>query len=128
MSKNDRLRRLLCIMVACTLIFQFYGIKPSAASSSWKLRYVYGAPTSEYVSCWHASVATTKKTTKATINKVGGGAQIFVYSSNGIASIFSTTGHTDVTTKDKIGKIIKLEVSYTKYGQSSNSPNGSFSY
>ena len=127
MRKTGRLgRKLLCFMVVCTLIFQFYSIKPSAASSNWKLRYVYGAPTTEYISSWNKSVTTTKKATKATINEIGGGASIFVYSSNGIGAIFSKTGN--ISVNDKAGKIIQIKVSYTNYGKSSNTPNGSFSY
>lgn len=127
MKKSSKLRRnLLCFMVVCTLIFQFYGIKPSAASSSWKLKYVYGAPSSASVSVWHKSVTTTKKATRATISAIDGGAKVFVYSSNGIGSIFYTTGHTEVNTV--AGKIIQLRAEYTYHGSSSNTTSGTFSY
>lgn len=70
---------------------------------------------------------TTKTTTKAVVNKVGGGAEIFVYSSTGISSLFSSSGSTKAD-KVAIGQDVYLSVNYTSYGTATNYPDGYFSY
>jgi hypothetical protein len=127
MSKRSKLKgRILSLILVCALAFQFCATESLAATKSWGLRYVYGAPTSEYVSSWSKSVTTTKKTTKVTVDKVGGNAEIFAYSSNGISALFSKAG--TATTTTKVGKSVYLSVNYSSYGSYTNTPNGNFSY
>lgn len=118
--------RLLSFMLIFALAFQFCAIESSAASKNWSLRYVYGAPSSEQELRWEKTVTTTKKTTKVTVDEVGGGAKIFAYSSNGISALFYKAG--SATTTTKVGKSVYLSVNYSSQGSSSNTPNGSFSY
>ncbi len=118
--------RLLSFMLIFALAFQFCAIESSAASKNWSLRYVYGAPSSEQKLIWEKTVTTTKKTTKVTVDEVGGSAEIFAYSSNGISSLFSKAG--SATTTAKVGRDIYICVKFTEQGKSSNTPNGSFSY
>lgn len=71
-------------------------------------------------------MTTTKTPTSAAVNRVGGGAVINVYTSNGINANFDKQGTVSVSTA--VGQSINLYVRYEKYGSSYSNPIGNFSY
>ncbi len=100
-------------------------LKANAASTGWKLRYIKGAPNSENVLSWNRSVTTTQNyiTMSATVS---GGAEIYVYTSNGIASLFTSTGATSVSSVAYTR--IYATAKYVNYGTTTNYSNGTLDY
>ena len=126
-SKEKIIRKITGIILASTAVFFLCTTDSFADTADWRLRYIQGAPSSEYKGSWSKMDKTTKTTTKAVVNKVGGGAEIFVYSSTGISSLFSGSGSTKAD-KVAIGQDVYLSVNYTSYGTATNYPDGYFSY
>lgn len=98
-----------------------------AATANWNIRYVKNAPAAEQKYSWNARVTTTSTTTEVKINKVGGGARIGIYTSNGMAAIFNGSGDIKIT-KRKKGQLILAQVKYEYKGSSSNYPYGKLIY
>lgn len=101
-------------------------VNSQAASKSWNLRYIKGAPGSEQISSWSSTVTTTSKTTTMSVSKVGGGAKIFVYTDNGIASLFSSSGKTSVSTKKNVK--VYTYVKFSSTGNANSYPAGTLTY
>ena len=76
---------------------------------------------------WGKFVITTSTKTTMKVNEVGGGAKIFVYTDNGISSLFSGAGSTTITTT-KSGVKIYGGVMYNEKGSYYNYPKGTFVY
>lgn len=98
----------------------------SAAQKGWNLRYVKGAPTSECITTWHTSVSATQNVTSMGVNRISGGATLFLYTNNGISTLADTVVLTSVAAK--IGTTVYAEVSYRQYGSGTNYPTGILYY
>ena len=97
-----------------------------AKTAYWKLRYVKNGPMSLQIYEWDTTVTATKDTTELSATNITNGAEIYVYTSNGITSIYKTTTATSVKTEK--GAKIYAYVKYTKYGSSTNYPAGRLVY
>ena len=97
-----------------------------ADTVSWQLRYVKAGPAALQIDEWSKTVTTTKKTTKMSASNITNGARVYVYTSNGICSIFSTTSSTSVKTDANIK--VYARVKYDRYGDRSNYPKGKLDY
>ncbi len=71
-------------------------------------------------------MTTTQTTTTMKVAVVGGGAEIYCYTSNGIVSVFSGPGQTSVATPVRTG--FYAEAKYFSYGTSNSFPSGSVIY
>lgn len=120
------LKKLGTVVVAIMLVCSIHTIDANAATKSWSLRYVAHAQTSANVTNWSTRVITTKRTTTMSVSQVGGGATVFVYTDNGIGSLFSGAGSTSVPTV--VGKTVYGSASYSNNGNSNNTPSGTFDY
>lgn len=125
--KVKKLKRVILICIIFGVLINVNSNDVSAASQGWNLRYLKGAPTSEDITSWSGTVCTTKSTTSMTTNQVGGGAHVFLYTSNGIGTMASNGGvSTSVNTR--IGINIYARVAYSYSGDYSNNPSGTFVY
>ena len=111
-------------LMACLLCMA--GVNTQAASKDWSLRYIKGAPGSDQISSWSKSVTTTCGTTTMKVSKVGGGATIMVYTSNGIAALYSGSGSSSVQTTK--GTAIYASANFQSTGSSNSYPSGSLTY
>lgn len=102
------------------------GMEAKAATASWYLRYVQHAESSANETTWAKYFNTTTTTTTMKINKVGGGAQVYAYTSNGISMLSSGTATSYVPTVKN--KQIYVYAGYSAYGTSNSYPEGSVIY
>lgn len=112
--------------MACAICFQLCGSTAFAASVNWRLHHSPTGTLGENVLRWNKTVTTTVSPTGFSVRKVGGGAQIWAHTTNGIDANFSQAG--SATTTGAIGIEVSLNVEYITYGSSSSSPSGYFTY
>ena len=114
------------MVLALLLAFSFCVPNVSAANVGWtlkcdpKLNYYYNKISTDL------TVTTTKKTTTIHVNNVGGGAEVFLYSTNGISALKKGKGGDYVSTKK--GKNVYMSVHYNNYGTSISNPSGYYDY
>ena len=126
--KKSTFQKVIAAALVMVIGLQLSAESAQAATANWNLRYVKYAPTTEQKFSWiKENLKTTDTTTKMTINQVGGGAVIWVYTSNGIAAMFDGPGSVKVTKREK-GKKIYAEVKYQVKGSYSNYPSGKVTY
>ncbi len=125
--KKTTFQKIIAAALVMVIGLQLGAVDAQAATANWNLRYVKHAPNTEQKLSWYAKASTTSTTTEIKINKIGSGARIGVYTSNGIAAIFRTTGSVKVT-KRKKGQIILAQVKYECKGSSTNYSSGKFTY
>lgn len=118
--------RLLVVFSLCISFAAVNTVDVNADQASWSLRYIKGAPTSEYKTSWKTTVTTTRTETTMSVTKISGGAQLFIYTSNGISTLASTKVTTSVETKS--GLSVYASVSYNEHGTATNYPSGTLTY
>lgn len=120
-------KKMVCLAMACAICFQLCGSTVFAAPAvNWKLHHSPTGTPGENILRWNKTVTTTISTTRVSVSKVGGGAQIWAHTTNGIDAKFSQSG--SATTTGAIGIEVSLNVEYITYGSSSSSPSGYFTY
>lgn len=124
--KKKVTKAIIATMICCTL---FLGdiMSVEAASSGWSLRYLKGAPSSENVLSWETYVTTTSNTTTIRVDSISGGAEVFMYTNNGIAALGRSAG-ASMSTPAKKGVRIYAYVKYNNCGSSTNYPSGTLVY
>lgn len=120
------IRKVFVTICVGMVILCFASATCQAATASWKLRYVKGGPASLQIEEWSEIVTTTKTTTKMSVSNITDGATVFVYTSNGIGSVFSTEGSTSIKAEKNVK--IYARARYGKYGDRTNYPKGTLSY
>lgn len=120
-------KKLTCLVMACVICSQLCSVTAFAGQiAKFSLCHSPSGTPSENVLNWSRRVVTTKTPTTAAVSRVGGGAVINVYTSNGIDANFDGQGTVSVSAA--VGKGITLKVSYERYGSSYSNPIGNFSY
>lgn len=119
-------KKMVCLAMACAVCFQLCGSTAFAASVNWRLHHSPTGTPGENVLRWNKAVTTTVSPTGFSVRKVGGGAQIWAHTTNGIDANFSQAG--SATVSAIVGVKETLSVEYIKYGSSSSSPSGYFTY
>lgn len=120
-------RKLICLVMTCAICSQLCSVTAFAGEiAKFSLCHSPSGTPSENVLNWSKSVVTKSSTTGAGVSRVGGGAVINVYTSNGINANFDKRGSVSVSAS--IGKSISLKVRYEEYGSSYSNPIGNFSY
>lgn len=120
-------KKLLAFVMTAILATGFYASGVEAATLNWHLRYVKGAPSSENIYSWSPGyVYTTTSTTTMKVSNMNGNATVYVYTSNGISSMFSTNGSVNIkTTKNtKMYAVAR----FSDYGSGNSNPSGSLIY
>lgn len=121
------MKKLGTVILTLLAVVSLNCMTAEAASTSWDLRYIPHAGSSANKTSWGKFVITTSTKTTMKVNEVGGGAKIFVYTDNGISSLFSGAGSTTITTT-KSGVKIYGGVMYNEKGSYYNYPKGTFVY
>lgn len=123
---KKEMKKIIVAVLAMVFMFTFQVENVKADTQSWSLRYVAHAQESANVTSWSNTMVTTKATTTMTVSQVGGGARIFVYTNNGIASLFTGKGTTSVPASKYV--MIYSSVTYDIKGDYNNTPSGTVSY
>lgn len=123
---KKKISTLIMALAMVSAIAATTGMEAKAATASWSLRYVQHAESSANKTTWAKYVNTTTTTTTMKISKVGGGAQVYAYTSNGISMISSGTATSYVPTVKN--KSIYVYAGYLSYGTSNSYPSGSVTY
>ncbi|SFO30167.1 hypothetical protein SAMN04487831_11756 [Pseudobutyrivibrio sp. UC1225] len=119
-------RAMMAVMVCCSMLAGSF-LTVNAASAGWSLRYLKGAPTSENVMSWSKGATTVQTTTTMRVNNISHGAEVFVYTDNGISAFLSSNG-ASASTQTRKGISVLGYVNFSNCGSGSNSPSGTFSY
>lgn len=128
-EKLEMKKKLLTLVLALSMVTvatATNGMEAKAATASWSLRYIHHAESSANVTSWARYLNTTKTTTTAKINNVGGSARVCVISSNGINLISAGTATASIEAV-KNTQIYAL-ATYSDYGTSNSFPTGSVEY
>ena len=123
---KKKLSALVLALAMVTTVTVTSGMEAKAATAPWSLRYIHHAESSANVTYWARYLNTTKTTTVMRINKVGGGAEVYACTSNGIAIMGTGTVAAVVPTKANIQ--IFACAKYSLYGTSNSFPSGSVEY
>lgn len=121
-----RIRRTAIFIFAMLFMVSIMSVHCLAATKYWKLRYVKGGPASVQGENWSATVKTTDDMICMAVTSLESGAEIGVYTDNGIQAIFSSTG--SVATKSKKGIRVYAYAKFVKHGNATNWPQGKLVY
>lgn len=125
LCKNAFAKKVVCFSLLCAIGSQLYSVNSLAATKSWSLCRTNG-PSSEWLTKREITFTTTKSKTKVIVDKVGGGAEIFVHTSNGISAFHKHAGSS--TTSATVGRTERFYVQYSYNGTSSSYPSGKLEY
>ena len=119
-------KSLVAVALAVATVFSFSSADVNAASTSWHLRYVKGAPTTVNIYSWSTMVTTTKSKTKMEVANMNSNSEVYIYSSNGMSSIFSQNGSLEISAKKN--QRIYASANLFNYGAGNANPTGTLIY
>ena len=120
--------RLLSLIVAVFMLLSG-GMISNAATRRWNLRYVKGAPTSEYKETWGDYVTTTSTSVQMTVDKLEGGAKVILSIDGRNTSFMDHTGAIQSTGFRRNQRVFCYATfDGASYGNCSNSPSGRIIY
>ncbi|MCR5677063.1 MAG: hypothetical protein K6G13_03425 [Agathobacter sp.] len=122
-----RVKSFLCV---CVMLVSMVLINPTqvqAANVGWNLRFIKGAPSSENILSWRREYITKTQRTSLSVSKNEGNAEIFLYTSNGIATI-ATKGGTETSVSTRVGIVLSASVKFLEYDKMTVYAKGNLRY
>ncbi len=123
------MKKVKAFSLVLMLLFMGIGLADKSQASSktnWDLRYVKGAPTSEYKDSDEVWAEARGKANYMTVDSISGGASVWMkidFGGSANGETFSRKGQTMFANTPR-GVLLSGHVHYVKYGNNTNYPKG----